>query len=89
MKFAFIVICLIFLDSEWITDNVRKFSFLAVISKPAGSMDSRAIPKVILLWYRPKVISETIKGGGGAANPGFMGGCVSRESSLNKISMYL
>ena len=44
---------------------ICKCSFLAVISKPAGPMDSRAIPKVILHWYRPKVISETIKRWGG------------------------
>ena len=26
MKFAFIVTCLVFLDSEWITDNVSSYS---------------------------------------------------------------
>ena len=49
-------------------------------------MDFRAILKVILHWYLPKVISETIKGGGG---PAFMGGCVSRESSLKIINTFV
>ena len=45
---------------------IRKCSFLAVISKPAGSMNSRAILKVILHWFRSNVISETIKRGDGS-----------------------
>ena len=65
----FHVIRTIFDDARAVSNfcwYLRKCCFLIVISKSAGSMHSRAVLKVILHWYRPKLISETIKCGGGA-----------------------
>ena len=64
----FHIICTIFGNARAVSNfcrYLRKCGFLASISKPAGFMHSRLVTKVILHWYRPKLISETIKCGGG------------------------
>ena len=46
-------------------------------------MHSKVVPNVILHWFRPKLISESIKWGE-EQKFGFKGGCTRKKASLKR-----